>query len=308
MIKVNDIQVTDADVEEYRQRGYWITPKLLEDDQISRLRAAFDRIFRYDYDRDIYPFDRVYIYDLDNPALRKVNNGWWLNNDIRSAVLSPKLGYVVARLMETDEVRIWHDQAVSKPGVGPEGGDFKEGNIGWHQDYAHWQAASSQNMCTMWIALQDTDLSNGGMRTIIGSQKWGLVKDADAFHEKDLSVLKDKYSRDHEWIDEPCILKAGQASVHHCLCFHGSGPNLTQESRRGLIIHYMPKGTYYRGRIDPCAKILPGRKGNRHANVPLLGPNAGPGTPFEGESFPCVWPPAPDITQKYGVAVDFPAD
>ena len=35
MIKVNDIQVTDADLKEYRERGYWTTPKLLQDDQIA---------------------------------------------------------------------------------------------------------------------------------------------------------------------------------------------------------------------------------------------------------------------------------
>lgn len=305
MIKVNRVEITGADIEEYRQRGYWITPKLLPDDQIERLRAAFDRIFRYDYDRDIYPFDRVYVYNLESPELRKVNNGWWLNDDVRSLVLSPKLGYIVAQFMDTDEVRIWHDQVVAKPGVGPEGGAYKAGNIGWHQDYAHWQVASSQNMCTMWLALQDTDLSNGGMRTIVGSQKWGLIPDSDSFHEKDLDILKAKYAQEREWIDEPCILKAGQASIHHCLCLHGSGPNLTHDPRLGVIIHYMPGGTYYRGRIDPYAKILPGRKGNRHANVPLLGPNAKAGTLFTGEYFPKVWPPSPALAEQYGVEIDY---
>ena len=270
------IHTADHIMEPYHQKLTLNSPmyKSLQKQWNEGLRQAFNRIFRYDYDRDIYPFDRVYIYDLDSPALRKVNNGWWLNNEIRSAVLSPKLGYILARLMGTEEVRLWHDQVVLKPGLGPEGEETVAGNIGWHQDYAHWQVASSQNMATLWIALQDTDLSNGGMRTIVWSHRWGLVPDSDTFHEKDLSVLKDKYSKTHDWVDEPCILKAGQASVHHCLCFHGSGPNVTQEPRMGLIMHCMPYGTYYRGRIDPYAKILPGRKGNRHANVPLLGPNA----------------------------------
>ncbi|MFA7345545.1 MAG: phytanoyl-CoA dioxygenase family protein [Terrimicrobiaceae bacterium] len=290
MIKVNEVRPTDADLNEYRERGYWITPKLLPDDQIEQLRKEVDRIFKYDYDRDIYPFDRVYTYDLNSPELRKVNNGWWLNDNIRSLVLSQKLGALVAPLMETDEVRIWHDQVVVKPGVGPERKDFAAANVGWHQDYAHWQVASSQKMCTLWLALQDTDLTNGGMRTIVGSHKWGLVPNSDSFHDKDLDGLKDKYAGTHEWIDEPCILKAGCASIHHCLCFHGSGPNLTHDPRLSVIIHYMPGGTSYRGRIDPFATIQAGRKGNRHANVPLLGPNAKPGDLFVGDCFPKVWP------------------
>ena len=206
--------------------------------------------------------------------------------------------------MESDTVRIWHDQAVLKPGVGPSGANFKAANIGWHQDYAHWQVASSQRMCTLWIALQDTDLQNGGMRTIVGSHKWGLIPDSDSFHDKDLDQLKHKYAGQHDWLDEPCVLKAGEASIHHCLCLHGSGPNLTHDPRRSLIIHYMPGGTAYRGRVDPFAKILPGRKGNRHANVPLLGPNAKPGDLFEGEAFPQVWPFDPQLESRYGVAVD----
>jgi len=290
MIPIRETQVTEQDVQEYRERGYWRTPKLLDDSAIAQLRRAFERTFTEDFDRELYPFDRVYQWDLSSPQLQKVNNSWWLNDDIRSVVLSSKLGYIVARLMGTEEVRIWHDQVVWKPGVGPDRADFKEANIGWHQDYAHWQVASSQNMCTMWIALQDTDLNNGGMSTIVGSHKWGLVPDSDSFHDKDLDTLRQKYSREREWIEEPCVLKAGEASVHHCLCFHGSGPNLTCEPRLSLIIHYMPQGTHYRGRIKPVGPIMPGRKGNRHANVPLLGPNATPGTPFEGECFPRVWP------------------
>ncbi len=290
MIPVQNIEMSDKDVNEYQERGYWRTPRLLEDSAIAMLRCALERTFREDFDRQLYPFDRVYQWDLNSPQLQKLNNAWWLNDDIRSVVMSPELGKIVARLMGTDEVRVWHDQAVWKPGVGPDAKDFKEANIGWHQDYAHWQVASSQNMCTMWIALQDTDLRNGGMSTIIGSHKWGLVPDSDSFHDKDLDKLRQKYSREREWIEEPCFLKAGEASVHHCLCFHGSGPNLTHEPRLCLIIHYMPKGTYYRGRIKPAVPVGEGRKGNRHANVPLLGPNAKPGTLFEGECFPRVWP------------------
>jgi ectoine hydroxylase-related dioxygenase (phytanoyl-CoA dioxygenase family) len=304
MIEVNDVQCNAAALQEYRERGYVITAKLLADDQIAWLREAAERIFRYDYDRDLYPFDRVYSYDLASPELRKINNGWWLNDDIRSLVLSPKLGALVAPLMETDEVRVWHDQVVVKPGVGAERADFSDANIGWHQDYAHWQVASSQRMCTIWIALQDTDLRNGGMRTIVGSHRWGLIPGADSFHDKDLDGLKAKYAGNREWLDEPCLLKAGQASIHHCLCMHGSGPNLTHEPRFGIIIHYMPGGTAYRGRIDPHAKIQEGRKGNRHANVPLLGPNAKPGDLFTGPAFPKVWPPDGTLAQQYGVAVD----
>lgn len=304
MVRVKKVDVSEAQRAEYLERGYLTTPSLLDGEEIARLRRAVERLFLCDYDRDLYPFDRVYTYDLDSPELRKVNNGWWLSDDIRSLVLSPKLAAVAAQLMEADEVRIWHDQVVLKPGVGPDRPDFAEANIGWHQDYAHWQVSSSQRMCTMWIALQDTDLENGGMRTIVGSHRWGLLQDADSFHDKDLENLRQRYMANRDWVDEPCILKAGQASIHHCLCMHGSGPNLTYDPRMCIIIHYMPGGTFYRGRIAPSGPVHRDRKGNRHANVPLLGPNAKVGDPFTGDCFPRVWPVDPGLCARYGVEID----
>jgi len=308
MIRVEEVRFSKAELAEYRERGYLVTPRLIGDEAIGRLCRAADRLFELDYDRPLYPFDRLYHYDLSSLELRKVNNGWWLDDEVRSLVLSPKLGAMVAPLMEAAGVRVWHDQVVSKPGAGPERTDYREANIGWHQDYAHWQVASSERMCTLWLALQDTDLANGGMRTIVGSHRLGLIPDADSFHEKDLDLLRTRYAGDHPWIDEPCVLKAGQASIHHCLCMHGSGPNLTLEPRRCVIIHYMPDGTSYRGRVAPPGPVKAGRKGNRHANVPLLGPNARAGTPFAGEAFPRVWPFDPTLPARYGVDLDVPAD
>ena len=219
-IHVSPVRVTHEDKAEYRERGYWITPPLLDESAIKDLRRAFQRMFEKDYDYDLFPFDRVYSYEPNSSSLMKVNNGWWLNEDIRSIVMSSELGRMIAELSDRDEVRVWHDQVVSKPGLGDTASD--EANIGWHQDYAHWQVASNQDMCTLWIALQDTDLTNGGMRTIVGSHKWGLVPDAETFHDKNLEGLRDKYGAGREWIDEPCVLQGGQGSVHHCLTFHGS--------------------------------------------------------------------------------------
>jgi ectoine hydroxylase-related dioxygenase (phytanoyl-CoA dioxygenase family) len=180
--------------------------------------------------------------------------------------------------MGTREVRLWHDQAIVKPGVGPDGVAETAGNVGWHQDYAHWQCASTDNFVTAWVALQDTDLTNGGMRTIVGSHRWGLAGDAYTFGEKDLSALEKRFRKEgRPWIDEPCVLKAGQASFHHALTFHGSGPNLTHQPRLCLIAHMMP---------EDCAVNADGRF---HQNLDLLGPDKRTGDRFAGPCFPVLW-------------------
>lgn len=275
---VIDIEVTDDDVAEYWQRGYWISPKLLSDQQIDVIRHAEQRVWAGDFDTDAMPeYSEAIKPTYEADALRQCCNVWWLSDEVRKVVTSRNIGRIGARLMKVPSVRLWHDQMLYKPGLGPDG-DSNRGNIGWHQDYGFWQCTSTSNMITAWIALQDTDLTNGGMRTIVGSHNWGLIKDSNTAFELDLETLHQRFSgEDHEWIDEPCILKAGQASFHHALCFHGSGPNLTNDPRMSLVIHMMPEDCTYRGRSQ------------HHTNLIALGPSQRIGQKFDSPHFPILW-------------------
>ncbi|MDE0230298.1 MAG: phytanoyl-CoA dioxygenase family protein, partial [Spirochaetaceae bacterium] len=250
---------------EYRERGYWRSPRLFDRDTTARLRRAHERLWAGDFDHRI---PSQYGSPRDEPdatAVRQQCNAFWLNDDIRAVTTSPLLGAIGARLMGVDEARLWHDQAVIKPGVGAGGAAVTAGNIGWHQDYGHWQCSSSTNMCTAWIALQDTDLGNGAMRTIVGSHRWGLLEDSANFGNKDLEGLKARLSTQEisgAWIDEPCLLREGEVSFHHCLTLHGSGPNLSKSARLCLISHMMPGDTSYR------------LSRQYHPNMLFLGPDA----------------------------------
>jgi ectoine hydroxylase-related dioxygenase (phytanoyl-CoA dioxygenase family) len=285
MVTLDDVDhiVTDAVRAEYWERGYWVSPRLLDDEQLARLRAAHDRLWAKQYDHEIPSQYGIPDLDLSTPVVRQFLNAFWLSDEIRAAVLSPVIGKIGARLMGVDVVRLWHDQAIYKPGI-PGEPTSTVGNVGWHQDYGYWQCASTDNMCTAWVALQDTDLSNGGMRTIVGSHKWGLIPidESDTFKIKDLEALSARFAAAHgkpdEWLEEPCILKAGEASFHHSLCFHGSGPNTSAEPRLSVISHMMPGDTVYRA----------GRR--RHPNDVFLGPNAHEGQPFIGVYWPQMWP------------------
>ncbi|NKB66187.1 MAG: phytanoyl-CoA dioxygenase family protein [Candidatus Latescibacteria bacterium] len=274
-----DELITNEVIEEYWDRGYWTSPKLFDDGQVSRLRQAHQRLWDGDLDSEILSQYGKRQYEPDSPDVRQQCNAFWVSNGIRKVTTSRLLGAIGARFMGVDTVRLWHDQAVYKPGIGPDGKDETAGNIGWHQDYGHWRASSTSNMCTAWVALQDTDLQNGGMRTIVGSHKWGLLEESATFGHKDLDGLRQRFAKDisGEWIDEPCILKAGQVSFHQALTLHGSGPNLSLEPRLCVISHMMPGNTTY----------VPG---HGHPNLVFLGPNARAGQPFSGAYWPVMWP------------------
>jgi ectoine hydroxylase-related dioxygenase (phytanoyl-CoA dioxygenase family) len=273
--------LSPAAIAEYWERGYWISPKLFDDDQIARLRAAHAELWAARYDHEIPSQYGLTAVEPGSTKVRIQFNAFWLNDEIRRAVTSPILGQMGAQLMGADGVRLWHDQAIYKPGTGGQA-VTNAGNIGWHQDFGYWQSSSFPDMCTAWVALQDTDLTNGGMRTIVGSHKWGLIKGSDGFSQTDLEQQAQRFAQlgGTAWLDEPCLLKAGQASFHHCLTFHGSGPNLSQQPRLSVVAHMMPADTVYRA----------GRQW--HPNLVFFGPNAYDGQPFAGDYWPVMWPPA----------------
>ncbi|MEM7029939.1 MAG: phytanoyl-CoA dioxygenase family protein [Chloroflexota bacterium] len=279
-INIDDL-ITDAVIDEYWERGYWISPQLFDDDQIARLRQAHERLWSGDRDSEVPSQYGNREVIPNSPIVRQQCNAFWVNDEIRAVTTSKLLGAIGAKFMKVDTVRLWHDQAVYKPGVGPDGGTELSGNIGWHQDYGHWLCSSTTNMCTAWVALQDTDLQNGGMRTIVGSHKWGLLEESNTFGHKDLDGLRERFANQEmsgDWLDEPCVMKAGQVGFHQALTLHGSGPNLTWEPRMCVISHMMPGDTVYRA----------GQA--HHPNLVFLGPNAHDGQPFAGEYWPQMWP------------------
>ncbi len=291
--RVKNYLPTQQDVESYGERGYWISPRLLDDAHMQQLRGALDRMYAGHIDGDGWYFQDIRPMPDDPTALRRIVNSWWVNDAVRDVVLDANLGRIAATLMKVDGVRLWADQSLSKPGAGPDA-KTDAGNIGWHQDYGYWQTSSTTNMCTAWIALQDTDLSNGGMRTLVGSHKWDLVENSARFFDKDLNRLRGEFESKVKtpWIDEPCVLKAGQASFHHSLCFHGSETNRTNSPRMSVVGHYMPDGTTYR----PAKRF--------QTFLPLLGPRPTPNTAYRGRTFPRVYPPDPQLAREIGLKLE----
>lgn len=270
---VLDYQITKEDKEMFDRKGYWISPKLIDDATIEKLRHAHERIWKRDFDGDGYPY-RPIERNVDPLAIRKIENGWWINDEVKSVVTDSNLGRIAAQLLDEEEIRLWHDQVIYKPGAGDK--ETKLGNVGWHQDYGYWRCSSTTNMITAWIALQDTYLENGCMMTIPGSHKWGEVEGSDTFFDQDMEKLRQKFATG-DWTEEPCILKAGQASFHHALTFHGSGPNRTNEPRLSIVAHLMPGHTSY-------------RKGRQfHSNIAYLGPRPYEGQVFNTEFFPLLY-------------------
>ena len=144
---------------------------------------------------------------------------------------NPKILDVVAELIGTEDIKLFHTQTLVKPA-------FHGSIVSWHQDSAYWTSISPSALVSCWTALDDATEENGCMRMLPGSYKKGLWP-----HER----IYDKSNGDDflhaQGVDVsqavPIVLKAGSCSFHHSLTVHGSFENKTPYRRRGLATSYM---------------------------------------------------------------------
>jgi ectoine hydroxylase-related dioxygenase (phytanoyl-CoA dioxygenase family) len=122
-------------------------------------------------------------------------------------------------------------------------GDGKR--VPWHEDSAYWRGTFPEDqmeVCTLWLAIDDSDEGNGAMQIIPGTHlgKGGYsdyipVSDPDrsAFHQEIRPQLYDAKRA------VTCSLRAGQASLHHAKLMHGSPLNTSNRRRCGYTMRYI---------------------------------------------------------------------
>jgi non-heme Fe2+,alpha-ketoglutarate-dependent halogenase len=117
--------------------------------------------------------------------------------------------------------------------------------VSWHQDSTYW-GLSKPDVVTAWVALSESNKSNGAMEVIPGTHL------LDQIPHKDTYAKNNALSRGQEIaveVDEsnavPLELQPGEMSLHHVRIIHGSPPNNSSSERRiGFAIRYIP--TYVR--------------------------------------------------------------
>lgn len=159
----------------------------------------------------------------------------WLQDDVmRAAVLSPRIGSICAALLGTSQVRLYHDNALSKePGAG---------RTPWHYD-AHHFPLDSAAVLTAWIPLQPTPKEMGPLAFARGAELLSLV-DGVEFDKHGTSYdrgVSDVFrSRQVQVEDGP--FAAGEVSFHGANCFHTAGANTTTVARMALATTYFADG------------------------------------------------------------------
>ncbi|MGB0582111.1 MAG: phytanoyl-CoA dioxygenase family protein [Limisphaerales bacterium] len=208
--------------ERYETDGYLVLDNLLPADHIAGLRSQMDDIAGGKTD---FPNANVE-FEPGSQAIRKINQCAENDPVFRAHAEHPAILDIVESLIGP-AIKLFASQCFMKP----PGGIEKR----WHQDSAYF-CIEPMNLVTCWTALDDVTVANGGMWVIPGSHQKGLVEHA----RWQLGDREDKQVELPDNISQQAIeMPAGSCSFHHSLLLHRSGPNRTDQPRRGLAVHYM---------------------------------------------------------------------
>jgi non-haem Fe2+, alpha-ketoglutarate-dependent halogenase len=114
---------------------------------------------------------------------------------------------------------------------------YSKSTVGWHQDAYYWPM-HPHNSVTVWMAFDDVDAENGGMKIIPGSHQHGLIKHKRSEKTDSVLTLELETGTFSESDAVQFQLKAGEISLHDDRAVHGSPANPSARRRAGLTIRY----------------------------------------------------------------------
>jgi ectoine hydroxylase-related dioxygenase (phytanoyl-CoA dioxygenase family) len=228
--------LTQEQVASFHADGFVKGGRVLSDEEVDELRAELERVIAQ-RDRDDQP-QPVHLANLgdDTRPIWQIVNIWQASKAFERLVSHPVIAEELAQLTGAKELRVWHDQIQYKPAE-------QGGLLHWHQDAPLWPILTPMTQVTAWVALDDVDESNGCMRMVRGSHRWGDQMEFLRTTETDPTLPETFQGHPVDVALRP--VGKGEVHYHHALTWHGSGHNRSNRPRRALAIHVMGDDTRY---------------------------------------------------------------
>ncbi len=212
--------LTADQIARYHDDGYVIPDYRVPESDLADIRVHHDRLIaRHPEFRNYCPallkHDLAFLNFARNPDIL----------DMVEQVLGPNIA-------------LWNSSFFAKPA--------RDGyETPWHQDGEYWPLRPLAT-CTVWIAVDPSNADNGCLQVIRGSHKARKLRPHHTNANPELTLhqeIDDGELDLHEAVD--LELEAGQVSLHDVYLTHGSRPNRSDRSRRGMTLRYMPTSTVF---------------------------------------------------------------
>lgn len=252
-IEQQDLLPTEADVEWYATHGWYLSKKLLTDEEVDRLVEASEAFYAGARSRRLpmRPPTLAYWEPSDGPVQRHHDYIHYECDEIAEILRKPIIGAVAAKLAEAAEIRIFQSTLIYKPPRPDEPTNV----VPWHFDRHYWQTCTSERMLTAFIPFHDCDEQMGTITMVDGSHLWKETGGDDSttrhFAHRDAAELERLLYENAEFNNAevhqiPMVIPKGHMSFHHCRIYHGSGPNLSDRPRRAISLHLQDGANAYR--------------------------------------------------------------
>ncbi len=224
------------EVAQYKRDGYVIPRFRLAPEKVDRLRGTLDKLI------------------ADNPGVRpeklvsahvEGDNGEGVKGSraFLDMARDPDIVDLVAQVIG-DDVMLWGCHVFCKPG-----GDGYE--TPWHQDGHYWPIRPLAT-CTVWVALDRSDRSNGCLRVIPGSHASHELH--EHLHEDRTDLVLQQKMAEGAFDEKDAVdleLEPGQMSMHDVYMIHGAAANRSPRRRAGVALRYMPSTSLFDRNLKP---------------------------------------------------------
>ena len=207
-------------IEQYRRDGYVFPLLVLEAHEVPPLRARLEA-FEAENGGRLEPSQRGKSHLLFK----------WLDDLIRDARILDPIEQLIGPDILCWNTIFWIKEAGSRSFVS------------WHQDSRYW-GLSSEKVVSAWLALSTASLEAGCMRVMPGTHVGDTLVHRDTYHDDNMLTRGQEIVEGVD--DEAAVhmpLEAGQMSLHSYRLAHASGPNLSDDRRIGISMHFMPPDT-----------------------------------------------------------------
>ena len=173
----------------------------------------------------------------------RIHNLWRSSRFLRQLVFSPRFAKIAAGLMGVSAVKLYQDSLFVK--------QAGHNSSRWHQDHVAAPFARNEDnkmqMVTMWLPLQKATNDNMGLlRFAAKSHLPQQIFMSDTPGDGNtIGTLSDENVRSLFTVEGAAQLitkqqlRLGDASFHDGFTLHGSGPNLSSETRWALAVQYV---------------------------------------------------------------------
>jgi hypothetical protein len=254
---------SDEDVRFYQEHGWYLSKKLLSDDEVDILRAQSEYFYAgyRDHTLPVHP-PRIAYWTPEKGDVQRHNDYIHYEVDaIRSILTKPLLGAVAARLAGAKLIRVFQSTLIYKPPRPNEQSNI----VPWHFDKHYWSTSTSYRMLTAFIPFHDCDEQMGTITMVDGSHRWQEIGSCDSvtrhFADRDRSELEDMVTENAkqngvEARKVPMVIPKGHMSFHHCRTYHGSGPNRSTQPRRAISLHLQDSENQWRRYLLSDGSVL----------------------------------------------------